>query len=226
MSTVLRKLSTNLFAVVGLSLMGLFATAQAAGPSIELDKAENNLRDQDSLQRGAVLFSNYCMACHSTKYMRYNRIARDIGWSDEEVISKMAYGQAKVVDDVMTRMMPGIGTEVLGTEPPDLSLMARLKGTDYIYTFLRSYEMNEEGKWDNTVLKGTSMPHVLEGVQRYSSEEEFDQAVRDIANYLEYVGEPAKLERYDLGWKVIAFLLVLLWLTYLLKKEYWRDIKH
>lgn len=216
----------KLFLLISLSVMAVLPQANAAGPSIELDKAENNLRDQDSLQRGAQLFTNYCMACHSIKYMRYNRIARDIGWTDEEVIAKMSFNQAKVVDDVLTRMEPGVGTEVLGTEPPDLSLMARLKGTDYIYTFLRSYQMDEEGKWDNSVLKGTSMPHVLEGVQRYSSQEEYDQAARDISNFLEYVGEPAKLERHDLGWKVIAFLLFLLLLTWLLKKEYWRDIKH
>lgn len=216
----------KLLLMISLSVMAVLPQANAAGPSIELDKAENNLRDQDSLQRGAQLFTNYCMACHSVKYMRYNRIARDIGWTDEEVIAKMSFNQAKPVDDVLTRMLPEVGTEVLGTEPPDLSLMARLKGTDYIYTFLRSYEMDKEGSWDNSVLKGTSMPHVLEGVQRYSSEEEYDQAARDISNFLEYVGEPAKLQRHDLGWKVIAFLLFLLLLTWLLKKEYWRDIKH
>lgn len=216
----------KLLMIMSLSLAAYLPQVQAAGPSIELDSAENDLRDQDSLQRGAQLFTNYCMACHSVKYMRYNRIARDIGWTDEEVISKMSFGQARVVDNVMTRMPEGVGSEVLGTEPPDLSLMARLKGTDYIYTFLRAYEQDEQGDWDNTVLKGTSMPHVLEGVERYSSQEEFDQAVRDLSNFLEYVGEPAKLERYDLGWKVILFLLVLLVLTYLLKKEYWRDVKH
>lgn len=215
----------KLFMIMSLSLVAFFPHVQAAGPSIELDSAENNLRDQDSLQRGAQLFTNYCMACHSVKYMRYNRIARDIGWTDEEVISKMSFDQAKVVDNVMTRMPEGVGFEIFGIEPPDLSLMARLKGTDYIYTFLRAYEQDAEGNWDNSALKGTSMPHVLEGIERHASQEEFDQAVRDISNFLEYVGEPAKLERYDLGWKVILFLLVLLALTYFLKKEYWRDVK-
>lgn len=208
-------------------LMALPLAAQSAGgPAIELEPAENSLRDQDSLQRGAVLFSNYCMACHSLKYMRYNRIAADIGWSDEEVVEKMAHGQARVVDEVHTRMLEGVGMEVLGTEPPDLSLMARLKGTDYIYTFIRGYYQDEDGNWNNKALEGTSMPNVLEGIQRHASAEEYAQAARDIANFLEYAGEPAKMKRMDLGWKVIAFLLVLLLLTYLLKKEYWRDIKH
>lgn len=213
--------------VFSLLLLPFTVSVQAAGPSIDLTPAENNLRDQDSLQRGAVLYSNYCMACHSAKYIRYNRIARDLGWTDEEIIAKMTYGQNKPVDLVMTRMdNDDVGMEVLGIVPPDLSLMSRLKGTDYIYTFLTSYYQNEEGKWNNKVLEGTSMPHVLEGIQRHSSPEDFEQAARDISNFLEYVGEPAKLQRLDLGWKVIAFLLVLLLLTYLLKKEYWRDIKH
>jgi ubiquinol-cytochrome c reductase cytochrome c1 subunit len=217
----------KLLVVFSLCLLPFASPVQAAGgPSIELEPAQNNLRDQDSLKRGAVLFSNYCMACHSAKYMRYNRIARDAGWTDDEIVSKMAYGLNKVVDNVETRMLPGVGMDVLGTEPPDLSLMARLKGTDYIYTFLRSYYQDDKGNWDNHALKGTSMPNVLEGIQRHATADEYAQAARDISNFLEYVGEPAKLERYDLGWKVIAFLLVLLLLTYLLKREYWRDIKH
>jgi ubiquinol-cytochrome c reductase cytochrome c1 subunit len=207
-------------------LLALPMFAQAAGPSIDLESADNNLRDQASLQRGAVLYSNYCMACHSLKYMRYNRIARDLGWTDEEVVAKMAYGLSKPVDDVMTRMHEGVALDVLGAEPPDLSLMARLKGTDYIYTFLRGYYQDEEGRWNNRALEGTAMPHVLEGIERHASSEEYAQAARDISNFLEYAGEPAKLQRMDLGWKVIVFLLVLLLLSYLLKKEYWRDIKH
>jgi len=208
-------------------MLPLVSQVQAAGgPAIELTPAENNLRDQDSLKRGAILFSNYCMACHSAKYMRYNRIARDIGWTDEDVVAKMAYGLNKVVDNVETRMPQGIALEVLGSEPPDLSLMARLKGTDYIYTFLTGYYQDEKGQWNNHALEGTSMPNVLEGIQRHASPEEYAEAARDISNFLEYVGEPAKLQRYDLGWKVIAFLLVLLLLTYLLKREYWKDVKH
>jgi len=217
----------KLFAILSLCMLPLVSQVQAAGgPAIELTPAENNLRDQDSLKRGAILFSNYCMACHSAKYMRYNRIARDIGWTDEDVVAKMAYGLNKVVDNVETRMPQGIALEVLGSEPPDLSLMARLKGTDYIYTFLTGYYQDEKGQWNNHALEGTSMPNVLEGIQRHASPEEYAEAARDISNFLEYVGEPAKLQRYDLGWKVIAFLLVLLLLTYLLKREYWKDVKH
>ena len=91
--------------IASLLLLPLTINVQAAGGySIELESANNNLRDQESLKRGAVLFSNYCMACHSLKYMRYNRVARDLGWSDAEVISDMAHGLDTVTDNVMTRM--------------------------------------------------------------------------------------------------------------------------
>jgi ubiquinol-cytochrome c reductase cytochrome c1 subunit len=213
-----------------LSLFTLLSTSvvvnAAGGYKIELEPTNNNLQDKDSLQRGAVHFANYCMACHSVKYMRYNRVAQDLGWSNEEVVEKMSYGQNKAVDIIETRMLPDIGLTVLGAAPPDLSLMARLKGTDYIYTFLRSYYQDDKGNWNNHALPGTSMPNVLESLQRQMSAEEYAQTTRDIANFMEYVGEPAKLKRLDLGWKVIVFLLFLLLLTYLLKREYWRDIKH
>ena len=201
----------KLLAVFGLFLLPFTTPAQAAGGhAIELTPAENNLRDQDSLKRGAILFSNYCMACHSAKYIRYNRIARDIGWTDDEIIQKMTFGQNKVVDTIQTRMVDGVAMDTLGSNPPDLSLMTRVKGTDYVYTFLTEYYQDEEGKWDNHALQGTSMPNVLEGLQRHETPEDYAQAVRDISNFLEYVGEPAKLQRLDLGWKVIAFLLFLL----------------
>ena len=213
--------------IASLLLLPLTINVQAAGGySIEMESADNNLRDQASLKRGAVLFSNYCMACHSLKYMRYNRVARDLGWTDEEVISDMAYGLSIVTENVMTRMEDGVARAVLGSDAPDLSLMARLKGDDYIYTFLRSYHQDDQGEWDNKVLKGTAMPNVLEGIERHATPEEYAEAVRDITNFLAYAGEPSKLERLDLGWKVIAFLLVLLLLLYFLKKEYWRDVKH
>ena len=213
--------------IASLLLLPLAMNAQAAGVySIELESANNDLRDQASLQRGAVLFSNYCMACHSLEFMRYNRVARDLGWSDKEVITEMAHGLDTVTDNVMTRMKDGVALDVLGTKVPDLSLMARLKGDDYIYSFLRAYHQDDQGEWNNKVLKGTAMPNVLEGIERHSTPEEYAQAARDITNFLAYAGEPSKLQRLDLGWKVIAFLLVLLLLLYLLKREYWRDIKH
>jgi ubiquinol-cytochrome c reductase cytochrome c1 subunit len=221
-NTFLRKLSLVLAV-----MMIPFGLAHAApGYNIQLEKVNNNLRDKESLQRGAMLFSNYCMACHSVELIRYNRIARDIGWTDEQAVEKIAFNQANPVDYVKTRMEPGVSQELFGIEAPDLSLLTRVKGNDYIYTFIRGYYEEEEGKWNNKVLTGTSMPNVLEGLKRHATDEAYDQATTDIVNFLDYVGEPSKVQRWDLGWKVILFLLVLLVLTYLLKREYWKDIKH
>lgn len=229
MTSFLRKLSLVIAAMV--FPVSLVLAAPSYG--VELEKANNNIRDTESLQRGAVHFANYCMACHSAQYMRYNRIARDLGWTDEEVIEKMAFNQRRSVDYVMSFIQPGVSQEKFGIEAPDLSLMARLKGNDYIYTFLRSYYLENEdedvwmsGNWNNKVLAGTSMPNVLEGIQRHATQDEFDEVTRDLVNFMDYIGEPNKVQRWDLGWKVILFLFVLLILTYLLKREYWRDIKH
>ncbi len=197
------------------------------GKGLPLEQANNDLWDQASLQRGAVAFANYCLACHSLKYMRYNRIARDIGWSEEEVIAKMAKGLSKPTDAVHALGDLDAIAKVLGTVPPDLSLMARLKGTDYIYSFMLGYFEKDakKGVWDNRYLPGTAMPNVLEDQYLFASEAQRQQTARDLANFLEYVGEPVKLTRYELGWKVLLFLFVFFVIAYLLKREYWRDVK-
>jgi ubiquinol-cytochrome c reductase cytochrome c1 subunit len=202
------------------------ATWAAPSYSIALEQPNNDVRDLASLQRGAVLFSNYCMACHSAEYMRFNRVARDLGWTDEQVVEKVAHGLNLPVDPMTTRIQPGVSEAVFGIKAPDLSLMARLKGNDYVYTFIRGYYEDEQGNWNNHVLAGTSMPNVLEGLKRHATAEEFDQATVDLVNFLDYLAEPYKVKRWDLGWKAVVFLLILLLFTYLLKREYWRDIKH
>jgi ubiquinol-cytochrome c reductase cytochrome c1 subunit len=215
------------WALVSLTLMAVLTlNVQAAGGyNIELEKVHNNVRDTESLQRGAVHFVNYCMACHSANLMRYNRVARDLGWTEDEVVSLLSYDQRLPVDYMKTWMKEGISEQLFGIQAPDLSVMTRAKGNDYIYTFIRGYYQEEDGTWNNKVLEGTSMPNVLEGVRRHSTEAEFDQFTTDLVNFMDYVGEPTKVQRWDMGWKVIAFLFVLLILTYLLKREYWRDVK-
>jgi ubiquinol-cytochrome c reductase cytochrome c1 subunit len=130
-----------------------------------------------------------------------------------------------------------------GNTPPDLTLMARLKpGPDYIYTYLRSFYVDPERPFgvNNTVLKNAGMPHVLQGLQgvRTMDEngnlseatggsmtvEEYDAFARDLANFLEYTGEPSKLKREAMGYWVIGFLFIFLIFAYLLKVEYWKDV--
>lgn len=211
-----------------LSALILFPlTSFSSGASIHLEKANNSIHDTASLQRGAVLFTTMCMTCHSVKYMRYNRVAQDLGWTDKEVLKKLNKTNNRVVDSMMGSMSEEVAVAAFGTKVPDLSLMARLKGADYIYTFLRSFELDlKTGRFNNHVLPGTVMPNIMPKPKGEEALKEYNQKTRDLVNFLEYVGEPAKLKRHDLGWKVMLFLFIMFIFAYLLKKEYWKDVEH
>ena len=242
---------------------GLIAFVLAAGVSgaavaqheAALDSANNNVANTASLQRGAKYFVNYCMGCHSAQYVRYNRLARDLQLTEEQLVENLMFTGERPFDTMAIAMRPADSVRWFGITPPDLSLISRSRGTDYIYTFLRSFYEDPESPTgvDNIVLPGTAMPHVLwelQGTQRavfVTSDEhgttqeefegfeqvrpgalsavEYDQVVRDIVNFLDYIGEPMQRERQALGIRVIAFLLVFLLIAYLLKKEIWKDVK-
>jgi len=199
----------------------------AAG-DLHLDHANTDISDTASLQNGAKLFMNYCSGCHAIGFMRYNRIAKDLNLSDSLVAEHLMFAGEKPGETITTAMPKEGAAKWFGGTPPDLSLVARSKGTDWIYTYLRGFY--EDGSKvfgvNNKVLEGASMPDVLWSLKEERSETEFDQDVRDITNFLDYVGEPAKLIRTSLGVWVLLFLGVLFILTYLLKKEYWKDVKY
>ena len=230
--------------------------AVAAGGGAHLDPANVDVTNKMSLQRGAAHFVNYCLGCHSAQYVRYNRMAADIGITEQQLIDNLMY----TADSPHQTMRIGIRAEDakrwFGVVPPDLSLIARSRGADYLYTFLRSFYADpaKAGGWNNTVLPGTAMPHVLwelQGIQEavWAGEpnaagdvrhefqefkigipgrmtaEEYDGFVRDTVNFLVYIGEPAQLQRRSLGVPVIAFLVFFTLLAYALKKEYWKDVK-
>ena len=205
------------------------------------------------MQRGARYFVNYCLGCHSAKYVRYNRLGQDLQLSDDQLIKNLMFTGERPFDTMSIAMDPDDAARWFGTAPPDLSLIARSRGTDYLYTFLRSFYVDESSTTgvNNAVLDGAAMPDVLwelQGIQEavYEpdpdregeqmmvglklttpgslSEEEFDEVVRDIVNFLDYIGEPMQLQRESLGVRVIAFLLVLLLISYMLKKEIWKDV--
>jgi ubiquinol-cytochrome c reductase cytochrome c1 subunit len=230
------------------------AFANTGGPA--LDSAKVNLSDKESLQRGAKLFVNYCLSCHSAQYMRYNRVGQDLGMTDEEVKANLILNGAKVGDTMKVAMTPADAKAAFGVVPPDLSVIARSRGADYLYTYLRSFYADPKRPFgvNNTVFPDVGMPHVLaelQGVQTavYKTEkdaegkevhefekfelttpgsqtaEQYDATVTDLVNYLVYMGEPAQLQRTRIGWWVLGFLgLVLLPVSYLLKKEYWKDV--
>ena len=232
----------------GVALTGPVAAQHEA----ELDSANNNIANTASLQRGAKYFVNYCLGCHSADYVRYNRLGQDLQLSDQQLIDNLMFTGERPFDTMSRAMRPEDAERWFGITPPDLSLIARSRGTDYLYTFLRSFYADPESPTgvDNVVLPGTAMPHVLwqlQGIQRavFAPDEhgaevferfelakpgelgvaEFDDVVRDIVNFLDYIGEPIKRQRQQLGIRVIGFLLVFLLIAYMLKKEIWKDVK-
>ena len=199
----------------------------AAG-DLHLDHANTDISDMASLQNGAKLFMNYCSGCHAIGFMRYNRIAKDLNLSDSLVSEHLMFAGEKPGETITTAMPEEGASKWFGGHPPDLSLVARAKGTDWIYTYLRGFYEDDSKDFgvNNKVLSNASMPDVLWSLKEGKPEAEFDQDVRDITNFLDYVGEPAKLIRTSLGVWVLLFLGVLFILTYLLKKEYWKDVKY
>ncbi len=216
--------------------------AFAAGPSIPLDSANNDLTDKESLKNGFKTYINYCLGCHQLQYQRYNRTFKDLGKEDADGIENYMYTGEKVGDHITNTMPTKEAAKWFGTAPPDLTLEARLRSPDWIYTYLRSFYIDNDRPFgvNNTVFKDVGMPHVLQDLQGVStidkdgnisaamggslSAEEYDDVVRDLTNFLEYVGEPSKLERKAMGVKVLIFLFIFFIVAYFLKKEFWKDV--
>ncbi len=135
----------------------------AAGGGVHLDKANVNMKDQASLQRGAKLFVNYCLSCHSAAYMRFNRMGADLGISEDVVKESMMFTTDKVGDTMTIGMDPADAKVWFGNPPPDLSVIARARGADWLYTYFRSFYVDEKRPFgvNNTVFPDVGMPHVL-----------------------------------------------------------------
>lgn len=230
-------------------LMAMPVLANASSGQVHLDKAPVNLQDQVSLQRGAKLFTSRCLACHSASYMRYNRL-RDIGMSEEQIKKDLELPEDVKLGSTMQAAMDSNSAKLaFGVAPPDLSVISRSRSADWIYTYLRSFykDSNRASGWNNVVFPNVGMPHALSDLQgeqelKVESHEghetkklelttpgsmkpaEYDSAVADLVNYLVFMGEPAKLVRYNLGLIVLGFLSVFFVLIFALKKEIWKDI--
>ncbi len=228
-------------------------TAFAAGGA-QLMHMDVDLSDRESLQRGARTFANYCLSCHAASYMRYNRMGEDLGIADSVLNENFIFGDAKVGDTMTVPIDKAAGERYWGVLPPDLSVIARSRGPDYLYTYFKTFYVDDSRPFgvNNLVVKNVSMPHVLwsmQGMQRLDvsdhkdgthhaptyadlqlispgtqSEEEYDQTIKDLVNYLVYMGEPVKLYRSKIGIWVMLYLFIFAAVAYLLKKEYWRDV--
>jgi ubiquinol-cytochrome c reductase cytochrome c1 subunit len=151
--------------------LSLATAANAATAGWPLDQAGTDVGNLASLQRGARNFVNYCLGCHSAKYMRYSQLAEDLALTEDEVRASLMFTGARIFDTMDSAMSPEQGRQWFGNAPPDLSLIARSRGPDYVFTFLRAFyeDPSRPTGVDNAVLPGTAMPHVLaplQGLQR------------------------------------------------------------
>jgi ubiquinol-cytochrome c reductase cytochrome c1 subunit len=234
--------------LVGMLLACSGSIAQAAAGGAHLEHSEVNVRDLAAVQSGAKWFVNYCMSCHSAQYMRYNRLSEDLNLSEEQVMKNLVFSDAKIGETMDIAMRPDDAARWMGKTPPDLSLVARSRGNDWLFTYLKSFYQDENGSWNNLVLPNAAMPHVLwqlQGIQKpvyathngievvdhlilasegLQTPEEYETTVRELVTFLDYLSEPAKLQRKSIGIWVMLFLTVFALLAYALKAEYWRDV--
>ncbi len=245
-----------MIARLGLLLLGLAVSLAAAGQhaggeALQMEPVHNDVSDVASLQRGAKYVVNYCVGCHSAQYVRYNRVGADLGLTDSQLAENLMFTTERPFDTIQNSLRAADAVRWFGVAPPDLSLIARSRGTDYVYNFLRGFYADDSTVTgaNNLWLANTAMPHVLwqlQGIRGLVHEEsedgapaqpqleelrpgvmneaEFDEVARDIVNFLDYIGEPMQVERRALGVRVIAFLLLFLVISYMLKREIWKDV--
>lgn len=237
-----RILSTLLFL--------LSFSVNASVNSVELESADIDLSDTVSLERGAKYFVTYCLGCHSAKQIRYKRIALDLHLDEGEILKNVAPIGAGIYDQLHSAMNSHDAEKWFGTTPPDLSLIARSRSADWLYSYLKGFyeDKNKPTGVNNLVFKDVAMPNVFwqkQGTQiaiiknidgqdvvidlklvqpGQLSGKEFDKMINDLVNFLVYVGEPVQIEREIMGKYVLFFLLMFIVLAYLLKKEYWKDV--
>ncbi len=238
-----------------------FADEHGAG----LESVDIDVSDKSALQDGARTFVDYCMGCHSAKFQRYERVADDLGISHERMLEKLAPAGAKIGDHMTIGMQPTDAKTWFGAAPPDLTLVARVRGTDWLYGYLRSFYEDPTRPWgvNNTVFPNVAMPNVLEGLQgrqRLGCKEvqrvedggkhtdtplshqacdqliivpntgtltnaQFNERVKSLVTFLAYSANPDKLQHRRIGTYVLLYLAVLFILAWLLKREFWKDIR-
>lgn len=255
------------FALI-IALLPMLSLA-AEGTGVPLEKIDIDVSDQAALQDGARTFVNYCMGCHGAKFQRYERVADDLGIPHELMLEKLVFTGAKIGDHMNSGMQPADAKVWFGAAPPDLTLVARVRGTDWLYAYLRTFYEDPLRPWgvNNRVLPNVAMPNVLAALQgrqivgckqvqqeqagkkQYDpltgapltheacdqlvvvpgsgslSEEQFDEKIRNLVTFLAYSADPNKLRHERIGAYVLLYLVFFFVFAYLLKREYWKDIR-
>jgi ubiquinol-cytochrome c reductase cytochrome b subunit len=255
---------------LALILLPVFAHGITEGAEWPMDPFKPNIQDKPSLQRGARLFVNYCIGCHSLKFQRYERTADDLEIPHEIFMANLVFTDQKIGSLITTALPTEASKAWFGAAPPDLTLVSKLRGGEWVYNYLKAFYVDAARPFgvNNKVFPNVAMPHallelqgtpvpscrqvpkiaensgemrdplipgvaiteekcgfidVVEGTGRMTAKE-FDQAVYDVANFLYYVGEPARAHRERLGVYVLLFLVVLYVFTALLGREYNKEV--
>ena len=263
MNAIARITGFMLLAVAGIAL-------GESGPHLEPAPAAR--LDVESLQRGAAHFVNYCLTCHSAQFMRYNRLT-DLGLSEAQIKENLMFATDKFGSQMLASMSKADGAAWFGAPPPDLSVEARVRGKDWLYSYLLAFYRDDKSTtgWNNLVFPSVAMPHVLwslQGTQKLVETEvedrekadaaviaakglalaellpggkyvvktvaidtpgslssvEYRRFVADLVNFLDYMAEPARNERINIGIVVLIYLGVLFVFAYALKRAYWKDV--
>jgi ubiquinol-cytochrome c reductase cytochrome c1 subunit len=224
------------------------ALALAAGTAIHLDRAPNVQGDNAALQSGARTFVNYCLNCHGASFARYSRLT-ELGLTEQQVRDNLMFTAEKIGETMRVAARPDDQKRWFGAAPPDLTLIARARssadgsGADWLYTYLRSFYVDDKRPtgWNNVVFENVGMPHALwelQGVQVLNKDRqlellapgtlsaaEYDKVIGDLVGFMVWLAEPHAGFRKNLGFGVLAFLVVLFGFAYALKKAYWKDVK-
>ena len=244
----------------------------SGGADLRMEPAPINRLDAESLQRGARTFVNYCLNCHAARYMRYNRLT-DLGLSEDQIRDNLMFATDKVANTMTVAMTASEAKAWFGAPPPDLTVEARVRGTDWLYNYFLGFYQDDESTtgWNNIVFPNVAMPHVLYRLggtnklitTEYGEHEaamaaalaikglvllepakggkfavrslavdepgalthaQYRALITDLVNYLDYMSEPMKNKRINIGLIVMLYLVVLFVFAYWMKRKYWKDI--
>ena len=212
--------------VLVLLCLPVFAQAAGGGHNEYLVPAPINMDDKVSLQRGMQIFMNNCIGCHSAQYMRYERAATDLEIPPEILKANLMFTTDKVGETMHSAIPRDLAKKWFGTIPPDLTLVARVRGADWVYSYLTNFYLDESRPWgvNNHIFPDVGMPHVLSNMEQELGEDKFEEAMADLTNYMVYMAEPIRAERERIGVYVLIFLAILFIPVYFLNREYWKDV--
>lgn len=232
--------------IVALIFAALPMFGFAAAGDYPMEKVKTDLRDKAAMQDGLKTFVNYCMGCHGAKFQRYERVANDLGISEEQMMENIVFTNARIGDHMQSAMTDAQAKQWFGVVPPDLTLVARVRGTEWLYNYMLTFheDLSRPFGANNKVFKDVGMPNVLVGLQGNQvcanedcteltiepgtgtmNPEEFKETVKNLVTFLEYSANPVKLKSQRIGTYVLIFLAIFFVFAYLLKREYWKDVK-